>query len=253
MKSQLEWAPGRRPARLFATVLLSALSVLWAGCAGESAEEPSGDDLTRGLLSSAAAEAAAQRRPSVVREVPLTELGFDYGAVEAPVRVIEMSDYGCGYCRKFHLETFPSLREEFIETGMVQWKFVPYVTGSFEHSAEVLRAAECVMDQAPEAFERLSARLWTDQGEWRRSEEPEGLSRTWAGEAGADLEAFDTCMSGGARLARIDAAGRLARQLGVRGTPTFFVVGRGPIQGALPLETFQRILRSVHSEAVGSG
>ncbi|MDZ7781155.1 MAG: thioredoxin domain-containing protein [Gemmatimonadota bacterium] len=243
----------------FRTVVVLAAALSLAACGSEPQPDSGGAELNRGLLSGAGAEAGSGSRSGAdgsagpLREVPLAELGFDRGSSEAPVRVIEMSDYGCGYCRRFHRETFPALREEFIESGMVEWKFVPYVTGMFDNSLAALRGAECTLEQSPQVFEDLDERLWREQPEWKGSDDPAGVVRTWAVSAGADADAFDDCIESGRRFERIAAAEQLARQLGVRGTPTFIVVGHGPLQGALPLETFRRVLRTVHREATTSG
>jgi protein-disulfide isomerase len=45
----------------------------------------------------------------------------------------------------------------------------------------------------------------------------------------------------------------LARQVGVRGTPTFFVVGYQPLQGALPTEAFRQLLTMVYADATKGG
>ncbi len=140
----------RRPASVgWPIVFALAAALLVGACGGNgepAADSESPGNVTRGLLSAAGAEGGSTARgPSSgpLREVPLAELGFDRGVDGAPVQVIELSDYGCGYCRRFHMETFPTLEEEFIETGMVEWKFVPYVTGMFDNSRAALRAAEC--------------------------------------------------------------------------------------------------------------
>jgi protein-disulfide isomerase len=236
---------------LFVGTALAAV----AACGAEPDAGAGGSEVTRGLLAAAgggdAGGSAQGQRPSPVLDVPIEELGFNRGSSDAPIRIIEMSDYGCGYCRQFHLETFPSLREEFIESGIVEWKFVPYVTGMFENSLPALRAAECTLEQSAELFERINDRLWHEQGAWKSSRDAAGLVRSWADAAGADMEVFDDCHARGRPAARITAGAALARELGVRGTPTFIVVGYGPLQGALPLDTFRRILLSVHEQVIG--
>jgi len=228
-----------------------------AACGGDGPEADSaGASVTRGLLSARSME----NGPPAVRGpdgqeveggmVPLPELGFNRGSAQAPVRVIELSDYGCGYCRRFHLETFPSLRQEFVDAGIVEWKFLPYVTGMFDNSMAAVQAAECALEQSPDAFEALNERLWHEQSEWKGSGDAASVVRRWAVEAGVETLSFDSCVSQGRRLDRIATAGVVARDLGVRGTPTFIVVGYGPLQGALPLDTFRDILRAVHREAV---
>lgn len=245
-----------RPLRITSHLVLVALLGLAVSCGSDaSPETDTAQDVTRGLLSAAGAngggEAAGGRGP--MRQFTLNELGVDRGTPGAPIRVMELSDYGCGYCRRFHMETFPALDEEFVQTGIVEWKFLPYVTGMFDNSRAALRAAECTLEQSPEAFERINDRLWEGQTEWKSSADAAALLRSWAVEAGAEAEAYDACHDEGRRLDRIAAAGEVARELGVRGTPTFFVVGYGPLQGALPLETFQQIFRSIHLDMQESG
>ena len=62
------------------------------------------------------------------------------------------------------------------------------------------------------------------------------------------MDGFDGCLAEDRRLDRIASATTLARQIGVRGTPTFVIIGYPPLQGALPLDVFQDILTAVHAE-----
>jgi len=186
------------------------------------------------------------------QEMDVATLGFDRGSDDAPIRVVEMSDYGCGYCRKFHLETWPVLLQEFVESGKVEWKFLPFVNGMFENSPQATTAGECVLEQGDELFIPMNTLIWERQRDWKGADEPEPLLREWAQEVGADMDRFDSCLSEGRRDARVAAAGALSRQLGVRGTPTFFLVGYPPLQGALPTETFTEVLNMVYEDATGS-
>ena len=219
-------------------------------------EQTSGtEDLNRALLAQPAGDGRSTpvaADPSLVDEgqrVTVSEVGINRGDTSAPVKVVEMSDYGCGYCRKFHEETFPVLLSQFIETGMVEWKFVPYITGMFDNSLVATEAAECTLAQDLDAFESLNGRLWDEQAAWKRGDDPDGIVRGWVSELGIDMDAYDGCVADDERLDRIAASTTLARQIGVRGTPTFIVVGYPPLQGALPTETFQQILAAVHAEA----
>jgi protein-disulfide isomerase len=64
---------------------------------------------------------------------------------------------------------------------------------------------------------------------------------------------FASCVSEDRRQERIAAATALTRQVGVRGTPTFFVIGYPPLQGALPTEQFQQVLSMVYADATKGG
>ena len=241
----------------FRTVAVAV--ALTVGACGEEASHASDTrqttaDLLAGIPQGSSSQMGdANLPPAPTQTIGVESLGYNRGSGESPVRVVEMSDYGCGFCRQFHMETFPTVLVEFIESGKVEWKFLPFITGMFGNSLVATEAAECSLAQSPEVFERLNERLWTNQSDWKRSGEPETVVRTMAEEAGADLDDFDACLADDRRMERISAATSLAQEMGVRGTPTFFILGYPPIQGALPTEVFQEILTAVHSEATQAG
>ena len=242
-----------------------ALMLALGACGGADADAPRTDATTQDLLQSSPqagpSGSATQIPPEQLPEepvppeqrIPIAPLGYDFGSGEAPLQVLELSDYGCGYCRQFHMETWPLLYEEFVEAGKVEWKFVPFVTGMFANSRAVTLAAECTLEQSEEAFLSLSDRLWSDQATWKRSTDPDGLVRTWAGEIGADLARFDACLTGGDALRRVATSTALSQQLRVRGTPTFFVLGYPPVQGALPADVFRELLTLAYEERTSRG
>jgi len=242
---------------------LALYAVCWlaiAACADRpGAGAPRTDTTSEELLSSVPSgeSAEASEVPAGIAtpkqaELDIAVLGFDRGSHDAPVRVIEMSDYGCGYCRKFHEETWPVLREQFVDAGKIEWKFLPFVSGMFKNSSYATRAAECVMEQGREVFEAMNTRIWNGQKEWKGSADPAPTLRSFAGDVGADLGRYDSCLAEGRRDQRVSAATSLAHQVGVRGTPTFFVVGYPPLQGALPTEAFQQVLTMVYADATGA-
>ncbi len=232
--------------------LARSLAVTWLALA--CGEAPASDAVRAGaapgdLVTSAPSSAPA----SANADVDIASLGYTLGARDAPVRIIEMSDYGCGYCRGFHQDTWPVLRTEFVDAGKAQWKFLPFVSGMFKNSEEATRAAECVLEQGGALFEAMNNRIWTDQKEWKGSARPAPILRGYAGEAGADLRRYDSCLSENRRGARVSQATAVAHQVGVRATPTFFILGYQPLQGALPIEAFRQVLEMVYADATGGG
>ena len=238
-----------RRLKQIACMTFAGVAVL--GCAEEG---PSGaSDTTRALLAQPrAADVSTSVDPSRLADGDATLtvdlLGMNAGSPDAPVKVIEFVDFGCGFCRRFQLETFPSIRAEFIDTGMIEWKFLPFISGSFVNSPVVTEAAECVLDQDAALFGALEKRLWADQSEWKGSDEPEALVRRWATGVGANGEAFDACMRDDLRLDRMRSSTAFAAELGVRSTPTFWIVGGGPVQGALPLDVFRQLFNEVYEQ-----
>lgn len=228
-----------------ATVLAVGVS---AACGREEASTP--DPTTADLLSSDIAERGQtqQRLSAPQRPVSLDDLGYDVGDPDAPVRLVEFSDFGCGYCRRFHQDVWPVLEREYVETGKVYWKYVPMVLGMFPHAVEAAQAGECAGEQG--RFRPMQDRLFADQGSWKNADEPMPPLEAIATDVGLDVGRWRSCIDEGRRNDRVATGTQLSREAGVRGTPTFFVVGYAPIPGALPLELFREVLDTAYAQAV---
>ncbi len=167
--------------------------------------------------------------------------GYDRGAAGAPVTVLEFADFGCRWCARFAAETWPALDAEYVRTGRVRWKNVPFVMGMFPNGDFAARTAECAAEQGMAAFVRTHDRLFRQQADWMRSSYPTEAFRALAQAARLDLGRFDACFVSDAVRDRVHAANALADRLGVRSTPTFFVNGER-VEGALPLSDFRAVL-----------
>lgn len=188
--------------------------------------------------------------PEGGEEFDISGLGFDEGDIEgAVVQVVEFSDFGCVHCANFHIDSYPALHEEFVETGDVAWKYIPITIAGFPNADEAAVAGECAGEQGQ--FPVMRDWLYQTREEWMASQDPEGMFVAQAEEFGLDAQVFETCLlEGEDARARVAEGSRVAREVGVRGTPTFVVQGF-PVQGAPPLEQFQEALRGMVQEARG--
>ncbi len=224
-----------------------ALLPLLQGCgSGQTkAEEATADSVTRQILTSIAQEESTgstpllPNAPQAQQPLDIATMGYNRGDPEAPLKVLEISDFGCGYCRRFHEEIFPVLNEAYVKPGLVEWKFLPFVLGMFPHGLEAALASECGGEQ--DHFFPMQSRLFADQSEWKNADEPNPIFLRYAQEEGLDVERFSQCLEDGWRNETVRANIRLGREIGVRGTPTF-LVGGVPVSGALPVDTFRDIL-----------
>jgi protein-disulfide isomerase len=176
---------------------------------------------------------------SIADRVLSMGMGYTLGSLNAPIRVVEFSDFGCGYCRVFQEETLPVLLEEYVESGKVHWTYIPFVLGIFPNGAEAAVAGECAGDQG--GFEPMRRRLYTDQPGWRSSDDPNSFFTQLAEEEGLDTTRFTQCLDGEVAIQRVRDNTRMGNQAGVRGTPGFFINGF-PLSGALPLDSFRDLL-----------
>ena len=262
----------RRAASGWACVIATLGSVGACGVQDESSVsgEASTSDVTESLLSGrdalrarlpmtgAEASQAPPSGPSTssgptgARTIDIALLGHDSGAPDAPVKIVEFSDFGCGYCRRFHLESYPVLEEEYVRTGKVEWKYVPMILGIFGQNAETAaEAGECALAQ--DRFEGVRDVLFERQSEWKQAENPLAVFRGFMEEEGLDVPRWERCMVERERRERVESGTQLAQQAGVRGTPTFFILGYAPIPGAIPLDLFKQVLDTVYAQALQGG
>lgn len=171
--------------------------------------------------------------------VSLAGVGHDTGSTKAKVFVVEFADFGCGYCARFNVETYPRIDSAHIKPGMVRWKMVPFVTGMFRNSRDVAEASECAAEQG--AFWKMHDLLYVKRKEWMASTSIRSLINTYVRQLKLDTVKFARCIMNPEIRQRILRNDALAGQLTIRGTPTFFVNGR-VIPGAVPFELFSQVI-----------
>jgi protein-disulfide isomerase len=169
----------------------------------------------------------------------VTDLGYDLGATSARISVVEFGDFGCSACARFETDTFGAFNREFIATGIIKFKYVPFVMGSFPNSEEATKAALCAADQS--SYWSMHEMLFERQLDWLKLHDPREKFEELATALRLDIPAFRECYASDATKDRIDTANRTARELRIRGTPTFYVNGREAL-GAIPIETWRELL-----------
>jgi protein-disulfide isomerase len=152
---------------------------------------------------------------------------------------VEFSDFGCPFCAQFAADSYPDLHIEFVLSGRVRWIYIPFVLGIFPNGAEAASAGFCAGEQ--DRFWAMRERLYERQHQWRRAGPEREIFREMAAEAGLDGESFERCLESGEASPRIEHSNALAREAGIRATPTFLINGRS-VEGALPPDHFRALL-----------
>jgi protein-disulfide isomerase len=165
------------------------------------------------------------------------------GAPDAPVTIVEVSDYGCSHCKNFNLDTADTLKQQYVDSGVVRWITLPYALGgqSGFPTAPSANAAMCVSEQGQDAFEKYHQALFTIQGT-PAFNTPAGFIAI-ANDLGLDSEALSTCVEDGRYNNAIQRNIQVATSAGVNSTPSFFVNGE-LVNGNLPLANFQQIINT---------
>ena len=154
------------------------------------------------------------------------------GSPDAPVTMVEFSDFQCSFCRKFWADTFPRLKETYIKAGQVRFVYQHFAVLG-EHSVAAAKAVECAREQGK--FWPYHDKLFDSQGGLAFTD---AKLRGYARDLGLDAEAFARCLDSRRYQQKVEDETRLGFQLGARGTPTFFLNGR-MLAGAQPFEVFQ--------------
>ena len=193
------------------------------------------------LVAAAAVTALPAVLPAQQADAPLA--GRSKGASSAPVTVYEMSDFQCPYCRRFALESFPTLEREYITTGKVRWVFVNFpITEIHPNAAAAAAVAHCAARQG--AFWQVHDLLYTHQETWAPLKEPGPFLATLADSAKISRKMLLSCLASSDTRTEIESEAEGSRRAGANSTPSFYIEG-GIMSGALPVEVFRRVLDSV--------
>ncbi len=166
------------------------------------------------------------------------------GAADASLALVEFADYQCPYCARHQQQTMPMLREQYIDTGKLQYIFKDYALDFHPQAKAAAVAANCAGAQGQ--YWPMHDALFA---EYRNLGEE--LYQRLAGELKLDLDAFTACQQDAAQLKEIDADRIYGEGLGVQGTPQFYLgrVEGGRLVDALPINGAQPY--SVFATAIG--
>lgn len=162
-----------------------------------------------------------------------------YGDADAPVTLIEISDFGCSHCRDFHLTKAPAILENYVNEGAVRWMFLPYALRS--DTVPAANAAMCANEQG-KYFEFTDALYNQDPSTVLLRE---GFL-TAGEEVGLELDSFTECLQDGRYNKTISTNQQAASAAGVSATPTFFI-NDVAVRGNVPLEEFERRFSEANS------
>lgn len=172
---------------------------------------------------------AAQQRRARTDQPRVVTVNTDHrpskGHLEAPLTLVEFSDFQCPYCSRFFRDVLPALERELIATGKVRFVYRHYPLPTHSHARGAAQAAICAHRQG---------KFW-EMHDWLFANQT-ALNESAFDRAGRDLEldaaAYDACRESPEVKAEVEQDVRDAVQAGVRGTPAF-VLGRSEANGTV--------------------
>ena len=164
-------------------------------------------------------------------KVAVEATGPSKGPQDAPVTIVEFSDYQCPFC----VRAEPTVKEVLAAyPGKVRLVHRDYPLPSHGLAPKAAEAAHCAGDQ--QKYWEMHDRLYAANGKLEVAE-----LKTYAKEVGVDPAKFDKCLDSGEKATLVAFHQKAGEAAGVSGTPAFFVNGR-LISGAQPLDAFKAVI-----------
>jgi protein-disulfide isomerase len=161
-----------------------------------------------------------------------------YGNARAPIRIVEFSDYSCGFCGRLH----PTLKQIVDQSaGKISWEYRHFPILR-ELSTTAALVSECVAREVGnDAFWSYTDTILENQ-----SLMTDAYLRQVAVDNGLMLTELDVCLSEPMITTLVDTDGATARALGARGTPYSMVIFADgtsqSVSGALPYEEWMKVI-----------
>ena len=158
------------------------------------------------------------------------------GDKDAPVTIVEFSDYECPFCTRFYTQTYLQLKTKYIDTGKVKFVYRDFPLGFHANAKKSAEAAECAVEQV-KFFEMHD--ILFEKGV------KGGIAsyKQFAKDIGLDSTKFDTCLDSGEMADEVQKDFLDGQKLGISGTPGFIINGQ-IIKGAQPFPVFQQIIEA---------
>ena len=163
------------------------------------------------------------------------------GAADAPVTIIEYASLTCPHCARFHTETLPKLKSEYVETGKVK-----YVFRDFPLDRLALNAATIAQCAGPERYFTFLDVFFQQQANWTRGNDAEAMLtslKRLARMGGMSDAQIDACLQN-KQMQDAVIASRMAgeNQFQVKSTPTLIINGQRH-SGALSFDEIEKIIK----------
>ena len=201
------------------------------------------------LLQRLAQPQASQPPARVVAKVAVGD-NPTLGRKDAPLTIIEFSDYQCPFCRQFVETTLPALKKDYVDAGKLRYVFRDFPLDQIHPQArKAAEAARCANDQG--RYWEMHDLLFQNQ----QALQPEQLT-LYAERLNLDVKTFRTCLEGGKHRALVQKNYSDGISAGVRGTPAFFLgktraddtIEGVLITGARPLNDFRQEIERILTE-----
>ncbi|GMV32983.1 DsbA family protein [Chloroflexi bacterium CFX2] len=155
------------------------------------------------------------------------------GPADAPIVIVEFSDFQCPFCKRFYDETYQQLMDAYPGKIRFVYRHLP-LTSIHPEAFPAAEASMCANEQ--NAFPQYHNKLFENQDKLGRD-----LYLQIAADLSLDTDSFEECLATGRYKDLVQQDSDFALNLGVQSTPTFFINGLA-IVGAQPISAFKQVI-----------
>ncbi|MFO0566084.1 MAG: thioredoxin domain-containing protein [Polyangiaceae bacterium] len=201
-----------------------------------------GIDRSKGVAISAEGGAEAGSLDHSASPVPVTGKDPSWGNADAPVTIVEISDFQCPFCSRVG-PTMKQIKDTYgPQKVRIVWKNQPLpFHDKAKPAAEAAMAAFALGGN--DAFWKFHDQAFANQ----QALTPENFEK-WAQGAGVDVAKFKEAVASKKHAAKVDEDMALAQKIGASGTPAFRINGV-TVVGAQPFEKFKEVIDAQLAEA----
>ena len=156
------------------------------------------------------------------------------GQANAPITILEFSDYQCPFSARFYSQVLPELEKNYIKSGKAKFVYRDYPLPFHQNAQKAAEASECAGEQGK--FWEYHDTLFENQKDLDTTS-----LKKYAKNLKLDAAKFDTCLDSGKMAPEVKKDTEDAAKYGVSGTPCFFVNG-WRVSGAQPYNSFEEII-----------
>ncbi len=172
------------------------------------------------------------------------------GKEDAPVTMIEFSEFQCPFCARFATQTLPKIRTDYIDTGKLRLVFRDYPLSFHKFAAKAAEAAECAGDQG--MYWEMNELLFQNNKHLQFED-----LKQYGEKLGLYMPDYIYCLESGKNAAEVRKDILDGRKAGVNSTPSFVIGVTRPdgkihgafLKGARPFEVFRKVIDAKLAEA----
>ena len=199
------------------------------------------------LLGSAAAAAAwLPSFPALAQSASAQDLAVagplgdvTQGPADAKVTIVEYASLTCSHCAAFHKDTYPVLKQRYIDTGQVRFMLREFPLDPLAMAGFMLARCDGEAKYYP-----VTDLLFGQQKTWAFSDKPLEALQQMMRQAGFSQEKFESCLRDQKLYDAVTTVKNRGEKLGVNSTPTFFINGQRH-SGNMSIAEIEKVIKPI--------